>query len=295
MYKIKNILIKLFSVPLWLTVLLSIFSAVALTFIFLNGLEEAFYAYITYLVSAYSLTSLCVYCCLTLPVVIKNIKNKVYSNKYFGEYLSNNILKAKVSLYVSLIINLIYIFVNAFSTVYYRTAWFGIFAVYYFILALMRFMLAHFLRRCSLGSNIIGELKCAKICSLIMLTLNFALTATVLMMVYQGRGFEQHGILIYIIALYTFYTAITAVIEVVKNHAYDSPVLSTNNMIKFAEALVSVLLLETSMFAQFGAENSAYFKRVMIELTGGGIAVIITVMSVYMFVSSVRKLKSLKK
>lgn len=65
-------------------------------------------------------------------------------------------------------------------------------------------------------------------------------------------------------------------------------------MIKLAEALVSMLSLETSMLAQFGAENTVEFKRLMISLTGGGVALIITFMSVYMLVLSTRQLKRMK-
>ncbi|MBQ8539489.1 MAG: hypothetical protein IJ433_07535 [Ruminococcus sp.] len=65
-------------------------------------------------------------------------------------------------------------------------------------------------------------------------------------------------------------------------------------MIKLAEALVSMLSLETSMLAQFGAENAVEFKRLMISLTGGGVALIITFMSVYMLILSTRQLKRMK-
>lgn len=290
-----NKLQKIFTIPLWCMILLCVFSAVALVFIFTNDLEEAIYAYVVYLVSAYALVALCLFCVYTLPPIIKNVKSNVYSNRYLGKLISDKLLKTKLSLYLSFLINFVYIFVNAFAAIYNKTAWFGIFAFYYAILAVMRFMLARFVYYNPLGSNTVGELKRAKVCSLVMLTLNFALTAAVLMMMYQDRGFEQHGLLIYVIALYTFYSTINAIIDGIKYRKLNKPIVSISTMIKLAEALVSMLLLETSMLAQFGADNTLEFKRLIISLTGGGIALIITFMSVYVFVMCNRELNSLRK
>ncbi|MBQ8861079.1 MAG: hypothetical protein IJ015_07080 [Ruminococcus sp.] len=124
--------------------------------------------------------------------------------------------------------------------------------------------------------------------------INLALSAAVLMMMYQGRGFEQHGILIYVIALYTFYSTIRAVVGVIKYRKFSNPIITTSKMVKLADALISVLLLETSMLAQFGMNNTLEFKRLLISLTGGGIAVIITLMAVYIFIQSNIKLKQIK-
>ena len=82
----KTFLIKLFFVPIWLVILFSIVTAVALVAIFLNGLENTIIAY------------------------------------------------------------LMYGFINAISGIIYRTYWFGIFAVYYAIMAVMRFLLVRYVR-----------------------------------------------------------------------------------------------------------------------------------------------------
>ncbi len=293
----KNFLSKLkilFTIPLWCVVILCIFSAVALGLIFSYGLEEVFYAYIVYLISAYALTALVLYCVHTLPSTINIVKSKLSSNKYVCKLSSDELLKVKFKLYLSSVISFLYIFVNIFSAVYYKTAWFGIFAFYYIILTAMKFVLSLFVHKNPLGTNTVGEIKCTKVCSLVMLTLNFTLTAAVLMMLFQGKGAEPKGVLIYLIALYTFYSLITAITYVIKYRKLNNFVVFTTGVISFAEALVSMLLLETSMLAQFGADNTAQFKQLMIELTGGGIAVIITAMSAFLFIRSVRELRKIR-
>ena len=295
MNNFKDKIIKFFTIPLWLLIIFCVVSFGSLIFIFVYNLDEQFYAYIDFVLSAYSLTALCFYCINTLPNVIKNLKEKAQSNKYIFKYSHDELIKIKSSVYISLIINFVYIIINAFSAFYYKTAWFAIFAVYYAIMAVMRFILSTYVHLHGEDDNRRSQLKIASVCSVIMLTLNLTLSASVLMMLYQGRGFEQHGILIYVIALYTFYSIINAIIDVMKNRKLKKPIVSASTMIKLAEALVSMLSLETSMLAQFGTESTIEFKRLMISLTGGGIAIIITFMSVYMLLQSNRQLKRIEK
>ena len=113
------------------------------------------------------------------------------------------------------------------------------------------------------------------------------------MMVFFDKGFQYQGILIYVIALYTFYVTITAIIDMVKFRKYKSPILSTSKIIKMASALFSMLFLETAMFAQFGADTSAEVKRIMIMATGAGISVAVVSMAVYMIVQTTKEIKNI--
>ena len=124
------------------------------------------------------------------------------------------------------------------------------------------------------------------------MTVNLVLSGAVLMMVFFDKGFQYQGILIYVIALYTFYVTITAIIDMVKFRKYKSPILSTSKIIKMASALFSMLFLETAMFAQFGADTSAEVKRIMIMATGAGISVAVVSMAVYMIVQTTKEIKN---
>ena len=125
------------------------------------------------------------------------------------------------------------------------------------------------------------------------MTVNLVLSGAVLMMVFFDKGFQYQGILIYVIALYTFYVTITAIIDMVKFRKYKSPILSTSKIIKMASALFSMLFLETAMFAQFGADTSAEVKRIMIMATGAGISVTVVSMAVYMIVQTSKEIKKI--
>ncbi len=287
-------LIKFISIPWWVVLLLSVFSGVSLVLIFTNGLDTQFYSYIVYLVSAYALSALCYYCYKYLPDVLKSLKQKLASVRYINRFVTDDVYKKTTMLNVSLVINIVYILINAVSAIIYQTAWFAIFAAYYTIMALMRFLILRYVHSAHFGENRVAELKRSRLCSVILFCVNLALSAAVLMMLYQNRGYDQHGVLIYIIALYTFYSTITAVVDIVKTGDFTSPLLSTASMVKLAEALVSMLLLETSMLAQFGADTTYEFKWLMIALTGGGVALAVTVMASYIFIKSTTELKKNK-
>ena len=207
-------------------------------------------------------------------------------------YLTDVAFKTNVGLYRSLGVNFIYVVVNAVSGYIYRTYWFVIFAVYYAIVAIMRFLLVRYVAKHPIGSDRLGELKRARLCAYILMTVNLALSGAVLMMVFFNRGFRYQGILIYVIAMYTFYVTAMAIIDMVKYRKYKSPVMSITKVIKMASALFSMLFLETAMFAQFGADTSPETKRVMIILTGAGICVVVVAMAVYMIVKTSKELKT---
>lgn len=291
----KNIGKRLIFLPVWMVIILTIVCAVALTEIFLNGWEMSLLAYVSYVLSFYTLTVLCILCFTRLPGYYKEAKEKIHQNRFMDRYLTDVAFRSKVSLYRSLSINLFYVVVNAISGYLYETYWFGIFAVYYAIIAMMRFLLVRYIMKNPIGQNHLGELRRARLCAYILMTVNLSLSGAVLMMVFFDRGFQYQGVLIYVIALYTFYVTTTAIIDMIKYRKYKSPILSITKVVKMASALFSMLFLETAMFAQFGADTSVNTKRIMIMLTGAGISVAVVAMAVYMIKATTKEIKEYKK
>lgn len=278
----------------WIVILLTVISAVSLTAIFLNGWEKTILAYVCYVVAFYTLVVICIICWKVIPRQYRTVKDRMHENKFMDRYLTDAVFKSNVGLYRSLTINLFYVVVNIISGYIYQTYWFGIFAVYYAIIAVMRFLLVIYVKKNAIGENLFKELKRARVCAYILLTLNLALSGAVLMMVYFDRGFNYQGFLIYVIALYTFYITFAAIRDMIKYRKYKSPVMSVTKVIKMTSALFSMLFLETAMFAQFGSETLAETKRIMIILTGAAISITVVSMAVYMIVKTSKEIKQYK-
>lgn len=280
--------------PLWMIILLVVISVVMLSMVFVKGWQEKPVAYVVYVVSFYAVVVVTAFLGLVLPKQYRQIKGKIYDNPLGNRYMTDMAFRTHVSLYLSLTINLLYVGVNALFGVLYGTVWFGILAGYYAILAVMRFLLLRFVNRNGIGKECILEFRRSRLCGFILMTVNLTLSGAVLMILYQNKGYEYPGILIYVMALYTFYVTIAAIINIIKYRKYKSPVMSTAKIINLSAALVSMLALETAMFSQFGKDMSTENQQLMIMLTGAGVSIVVVTMSIYMIVRATKEIKKLK-
>lgn len=294
MKNLKEICRKLLFLPVWVMMIISIVSTAALVMVLVKGWDTLPISYVIYVMSFYSLTVICISLYYNVPRYYKSIKNKIYSNKFGNKYMTDVFFKTHVSLYRSLAINLIYVVINLFWGYMYQTVWFIIFAIYYGILAIMRFLLLRYINKNKIGEKRLNELKRSRLCAIILLLINIVLTGAVLMILYFDRGFEYNGIFIYVMAMYTFYITTSAIINIFKYRKYNSPVMLTSKIINLAAALVSMLALETAMLSQFGNDNSPQFRKIMVASTGAGVSVIIITMSVYIIVRGNREIRKIK-
>lgn len=255
---------------------------------------EPVIAYLSYFVSAYALIITITGISGIVRLVRRGIDQHPLVRKALGvplisRYLREDMFRAQTGLYQGFFINLLYAGIKMFSGIFYRSVWFITLAVYYILLAVMRASLLHYVRKD--GKNKISEWKRYRLCGIILLFMNIALSGIVILVVHQNSGFEYPGMLIYVMAMYTFYAAITAVRNVVKFRRYGSPVMSAAKAINLTAALVSLLSLETAMLTQFGAADDPRFRQIMTASTGAGISVVVLGMAVFMIVRSTRQMR----
>lgn len=290
----KKIGKKLLFPPLWLMVLLVILSAGALTYIFVKGLEESILAYGVYVLAFYTLSVVSIFCALVLPKQYQVIKEKIYANPFASRYMTDREFRTGISLSVSLTISLLYVGIQLWSWHTLRSWWFMVLAVYYLIMAVMRFLLVRYVRVQKIGTSMLGEWKRARVCAYILLLINLSLSGAVLMILYQNKGYDYPGIMIYVMALFTFYSTIHAIVEMVKYRKLGSPILSTTKVASLSAALVSMLNLETAMFAQFGGDMSPEDQRIFIILTGAGVSITVVTLSVILIVNANKEIRRSK-
>lgn len=295
MIDFKKLVKKLLFLPVFLIIIFVLISAGALVFIFVKKLEMHPVAYAVYVFSFYTLSVFSIFCYQALPKRIRNVRTKVYNNKYGNRYFTDIIFKTHVTLYRSLSINLLYVAVNIVSGILTKSFWFLYLAGYYVILSVLRYLSLKYLKRNEMGADIKAEWKLSRFCSGILTLLNLILTGVIPMMMFKNRGFEYYGILIYVMAMYTFYITTVSIINIVKYRKYMSPVMTMTKIISLAAALVSMLALETAMLTAFGQETPELTKRLLIAFTGAGISITVIVMSCYMIIRSSKELNKLKK
>lgn len=266
-------------------------SAALLVYTFLYEAEDSPVAYLSYVLSAYALT---VVCARIIRMPKGGLKAALHRNPHVHRYLTEAQFQTHVSLYLSLGINLLFAAMKLFYGVHDRSVWFGTLAVYYIMLAVMQFLLLRHVKRNAIGKALVSELRQYRLCGVILLLMNIALAGVVILVVRKNEGFYYAGYLIYVVAMYAFYSIITAIRNVIKYREYKSPVMSAAKVIKLATALVSMLSLETAMLSQFGGESGPEFRQLMTALTGICVCLAILTAACVMIIKSTRQLGSLK-
>lgn len=262
--------------PGWVVALTCLLGGVGLGTVFLRGDSEHPLAYGVYALSAYAMTILCAKIAVFAPKAYRNARETVYANPLGRRYFTDREFKAQVGLWSGLAVNLAYVLLNLFSGLRYRSLWFGIFALYYALMALMRLTLAR------VKPDEASRRRRCRVCGGMLLTVNLLLSGMVMMMVSFGRGFEYRGMLIYVQALYTFCVTGFALRDLIRYRRRVSPILAASKAVKLTAALFSMLFLETGMFAQFGGDMTEGSKQLFLTLTGGGICLLVTGLSVWL-------------
>ena len=299
MKRLERILLRLIVLPGWLVTVIAVPSFALVIYVQANHLTDSPLAYVGYAASAYALTIVAV----NVPHMVASlhtgferhplVQRMRYSQR--GQrFLSEPMYRAEVALYAGLLVNLAYAAIKMVSGVVFHSVWFGALAGYYLLLSAIRFALLHHTRRNPTGQNLLSEWKRYRLCGVILLVMNQALSVVVILVVQRNSGAEYPGYLIYIMAMYTFYAVINAVRNVVKSRSQGSPVLSAAKSASLIAALVSMLSLETAMLSQFGGEDETHYRQIMTGCTGFVVCMTVLAMAVYMIVHSTRQIRSMK-
>ena len=297
MERVKNMLKRICCLPPLPTVCIAVPAFALVIYVLIREIDGAL-AYLAYVASAYGLILLVTGFPGMVRSVRQGIANHPLTRKVLSVPVSRRLVedvtyRTKLSLYQGLVINVLYIAVKMASGVYYRSLWFVSLAVYYALLAVMRFALLYRIRAADEWARRKTELRRYRLCGVVLLLMNQALAGIVMFMVHENRGYEYPGLLIYAMAAYSFYAITIAIVNVVKFRRHGSPVLSAAKAINLVAALVSMLSLETAMLAQFGGEDGPHFRKLMTGAAGGGVCVIVLGMAAFMIAKSTRSIKQL--
>ena len=245
-------------------------------------------AYMIYCMSAYCLTIWV----LPLPRLFRKAKasilHRLTGTMFGGKYIGDLAFRGSVSIYQGMMVNFLYVVFRIFVGIRYASVWFLTIAIYYLLLGIMRLSLILSYR----NRNMKSELRCYRRTAWLLFLLNIPMGGMIVLMVLTDSGYSYPGYVIYLSALYTFYTIILAIVNLVKFRKLGSPILSAAKVLNFVAALMSLLGLQTAMISQFSTEGEN-FRRMMNAITGGGVWFSVILIAVYMLLRS-RKMKEVK-
>lgn len=245
----------------------------------------------SYVIAFYNLTVWC----LRLPELIKFFKVLKNENKLAKRWFQDERLRVGVSLYGSFIWNTAYAVFQLGLGFYHSSPWFYSLALYYISLAVMRVFLAVHTTKHRAGERFYSELIKYRICGVVFLIMNLALTVMIFYMLYKDQTFNHHEITTIALAAYTFTSFTFAIINIIKYRKYGSPVYSASKAINLASACVSMITLEATMLTTFDdGSMDALSKKLLLGFSGGAVSVFIVFMAIYMIVVSSKKIKKEK-
>jgi len=128
---------------------------------------------------------------------------------------------------------------------------------------------------------------------IITLILNLALSSAIAQMIFSNAHFSYFGWTIFAYAAYAFYKITVAIISFIKAHKQTDLTIRAIRNINLADALVSILALQTALLTMFseGEVDISLFNT----LTGIVVSLSTIAIGIYMIVSATNKIKEIQK
>ena len=244
--------------------------------IFFNGFGTSI-SYVLYLIMTYFLIVICI----RIYNMIKTKINKfIDNNKYLSKFKNDHKLRYKISLFTSLILNIVYAMFKLIFGIVFKSFWFISFALYYFLLIILRSNIAR--EELNVKTTLKEEFIKYRKTGIILLFTNVILTIIILIIVNQKIMNIYPDWMAITVAVYTFYLLFNSIFSLIKYRQYKSPLISSSKVINVVTSLVSLISLEIILIPTFGNGEINFFE-IMIMATGGGIALIIIIISFYQY------------
>ena len=224
--------------------------------------------------------------------ILKWSENKPFWNRVFTEYGFRAILFSVGSF----AINLAFAVYNGTVAILIGSVWFGALAAYYILLIVLRgiILVYHVFRRKAVKAGQTEDMTERKdtriycICGIVLLLLPIALSFAILQMVRANNASVHTGITIYVYAIYAFYKIIVSVYNVVKTRRGSEMTVRAAKNINLADAMVSILALQTAMFHEFDAGDSVNVAT-MNAITGAIVCALTVALGIFMIAIAAKK------
>lgn len=240
-------------------------------------------------------------CCIYYDVTVgfRKMFRKVVDKSKLAERLYKDYrYRALFSTVFAFLLNLLYAAGNGIYAKRTHSAWLGTLSAYYLFLCMIRFLVIR-QEFCFAKEHIEGKRKRAaewnvfRNAGILLSFITLVLGGAVVLLLHEEGGKVYSGYLIFAVAAYTFYKITISVINMIKVRRMKSPLLLTIRNIGYADALVSILFLQTAMFTAF-SDGKRINKQLMNEMTGGAVCAMILLIGIFMVRKAAKERKNLE-
>ena len=287
----------LFLIPLYILAVYFIVSAILFTtakegYVVLEILSYVFYAF-SAIFLAYSVYTVVLF----IPIWKKKIVEILQKREFTAKILEHYGFRTVIFSIFSFALSILFAIYNGVIALYSKTLWYGALAAYYILLVTLRWGVLGYLNKKRKGKIEYSEIekrnreiKIYRTSGIILIILPICLSFAILEMVAADRAVERLGLTIYFAATYAFYKIITACYNFFKARKGDDLIVQTARNINLADAFVSILALQTSMFHSFAAGQNYGFAN---AITGAVVCALTVALGIIMLVGGQKRLKNL--
>jgi len=287
----------LFLIPIYILAIYFIVSAILFTtakegYVVLEILSYVFYA-LSAIFLAYSVYTVVLFIPIWKKKIVEILQKREFTEKILAHYGFRTVIFSIFSFALSIL----FAIYNGVIALYSKTLWYGALAAYYILLVTLRWGVLGYLNKKRKGKIEYSEIekrnreiKIYRTSGIILIILPICLSFAILEMVAADRAFERLGLTIYFAATYAFYKIITACYNFFKARKGDDLIVQTARNINLADAFVSILALQTSMFHSFAAGQNYGFAN---AITGAVVCALTVALGIIMLVGGQKRLKNL--
>lgn len=261
----------------------------------LTGRTNMWYSYIIYGLSAILLTYLVYIVVYFTPKIKQAIISSMKKHKFFAELLESYGYRSVVFASISFIINIAYAIFHAVMAIMSKSIWLGALAFYYIAITSIRGGIIGVTRKRKNKKKeytLEKQIKSYRNCGIYIVLLNFAFMAAIVQMAIGGSGFHYAGIMIYVMAAYTFWKLAMAIYNIFKARKLNDPTIQSLRNLSLVDALVSILALQTAMLFEFSNGTNQTLPN---SLTGTAVSLATIAIGVIMIIRGQISLNRIKK
>ena len=267
-------------------------SAIALAILALKRPFLAILSYVFYGLAAVTLGYTVYTLVLIIPKWKRTIKERLHAHPITGELMRDFGLRTVVFSSCSFLLTIAFGVYHGVLGIWQGSIWFGSLAAYYIILVCMRggVVLYHRKNR-GQERETLADIKKYRFSGILLIITILALSAAIAQMVATDASFKAPGLMIYVSAAYTFTKISMSIYNFIRGRKQADYTVEALRNINVADALVSVLTLQTAMFQEFGQGISTSVAN---ALTGAGVCALVLTLGVYMIVKAQKGIKKLR-
>lgn len=262
-------------------------AVVAASIVMLNVKQEGrWYEILSYVVYAVASVSLIYTVCTLVGFCKRGIRRLSEKNRFIGRLVSDYGFRTMVFSACSLALTALYVVFNIAVGITSQSIWNGALAGYYIMLLLSRGGLLNYHRKEralyeAAEERRVREIRLYRSSGALLIGLTVILSVAVAQMVLSDKSFEYAGVIIYASCAYSFYKIIMSLVNLSRAKKQDDMTVRAMRNINLADALVSVLAMQTAMLRAFGEGNGHGFIN---GLTGTVVCLLVIILGIYMIV-----------